>query len=88
MARRGSIIVPASPLYAEAKIFSEAIETKNPHSIIGHVVYDRPILKGSFSVLQRMAAVLLWPIDRGAARYLPPHRCAQVEEGLREIDKL
>lgn len=49
--------MPASALYAEARIslshhdpYSEDIETKNPHLIIGHVEYEKPILKGSFSV--------------------------------------
>jgi hypothetical protein len=74
---RGAIVVPTFEHYAEARInlrhhddYAEPIETQDPHPIIGHVEYKRPVLEGSFSVPQRMIAVLLQAIDQRATRYL------------------
>lgn len=76
----GNIIVPSSACYADAKIsmhhhdgYSDPIETKEPHPIIGHIHYCRPVLEGEFSVPQRMISPLLTAIDRGVTRYFYLH---------------
>lgn len=73
----GLIIVPAAKRYALAQIsmfchdaYGLPIETSDPHPIIGHVEYKRPVLKGSFCVPQRMIAVLVQAINCRATRYV------------------
>jgi hypothetical protein len=76
----GAIIVPKAERFAIAKLtmghhdlYGLELETKDPHPIIGHVDFKRPVLEGHFAVPHRMITLIVQAMDQDAARYLYVH---------------